>query len=86
MFNDEAKVVAVLKTRSEDAKLKKDTCTLRNLKAEIQLHPELFNPNMRRVSADKKDTTVAERPYSDGAIKQALYRLVVKHKIWLSRG
>lgn len=85
MFPDEAKVVAVLRAESEYHKSRgrsdrRDTCTLHNLQIAVESHPDLFGPNLRH----GKDGPV-NRPYSPAAIKQAVYRLVKKHDIWLSR-
>lgn len=80
MFKDEAAVVAVLKAVSDEKKRTHDTCTLHNLKAAVDLHPELFAPNLKTVDGKK-----VEVPYSPGAVKQAVYRLVRAHKIWISR-
>lgn len=81
MFRDEAAVVSVLKAVSDERKRTHDTCTLHNLKAAVELRPQLFAPNMKK----GPDGTMVEVPYSPGAIKQAVYRLVREHKIWISR-
>jgi len=82
MFKDEAAVVKILKAESEDKKARHDTCTLHNLRVAVEAHPDLFTPNTK---TDKKTHEVTTRSYTQAAIKQAVYRLVTKHKIWLSR-
>jgi hypothetical protein len=89
MFRDEKAVADILKAVSEEHRKRNgDSCTLRNLQSRLYEHPELFNPN----TAPKDKKTVTEVlglpvtiPYVEAAIRQTVYRIVKKYKIWLSR-
>lgn len=76
MFKDDLEVVKILREVSNQRKVDGDTCTLHNLKAAVMKNPDLFAPNIK---------SGVEVAYSPGAVKQAIYRLVREHNIWISR-
>ena len=83
IFDDESKALRILKEESEHCRKMRKPCTLSSLSAEVAAE---FNVYLRKKSEDKPKSvpTGFKKVASEDAMKQALYKLVCKHNIWLS--
>ena len=83
IFDDESKALRILKEESEHCRKLRKPCTLSSLSAEVASE---FNVYLLKKSEERPKATPKgfKKVASEDAMKQALYKLVCKHDIWLS--